>query len=235
MPQSVSALINTERKPLALATVAYILQMPASLSQSPDPQSSTTLSLLPYSDLQKEFQPIITKFLGPLTRVQSESLAPIGRQGWAGGGLGIRCGPAGLHAAATVAGQGLAAVASSQCQAAAACTSPARPPVHHPPMWPALPCVSPALPDTAPTTHTTHQQQPTHPPTHPHHCDTVFLFPSIGNAPTLMSMEDMKRVIPVFFNMSIEVHNDEAATKEWGWVQASGCRRGVCREQAAFP
>lgn len=113
---------------------------------------------------------------------------------------------------------------------------PARPCITHPC---GQPCPVSALPYlTQPQQHTHTHNPPTtttHPPTHPHHCDTVFLFPSIGNAPTLMSMEDMKRVIPVFFNMSIEVHNDEAATKEWGWVQASGCRRGVCREQAAFP
>lgn len=41
----------------------------------------------------------------------------------------------------------------------------------------------------------------------------------IGNAPTMMSWEDMKRVMPHFFNLSISVHNDPAASKEWGWVQ----------------
>ncbi len=35
----------------------------------------------------------------------------------------------------------------------------------------------------------------------------------------MMSWEDMKRVMPHFFNLSIAVHNDAAASKEWGWVQ----------------
>jgi hydroxyproline O-arabinosyltransferase len=41
----------------------------------------------------------------------------------------------------------------------------------------------------------------------------------IGNAPTLMSMADMEAVVPLWFNLSIAVHNDEGAVKEWGWVQ----------------
>lgn len=57
-----------------------------------------------------------------------------------------------------------------------------------------------------------------------------------GNAPTLMSMEDMRKVIPVWFNMSIAIHNDPEASKEWGWVQvilsksSANCCAGVyCR------
>lgn len=38
----------------------------------------------------------------------------------------------------------------------------------------------------------------------------------------MLSWEDMKRVAPIFFNMSIAVHNDPEASKEWGWVQARG-------------
>ncbi|KFM22371.1 hypothetical protein F751_0081 [Auxenochlorella protothecoides] len=41
----------------------------------------------------------------------------------------------------------------------------------------------------------------------------------IGNAPTFMSVADMKNVMPIWFNISIAVHNDEAASKAWGWVQ----------------
>lgn len=41
----------------------------------------------------------------------------------------------------------------------------------------------------------------------------------IGNAPTMMSWEDMKTVMPLFFNMSIAIHSDADASKEWGWVQ----------------
>ncbi|GAB4823622.1 hypothetical protein N2152v2_010668 [Parachlorella kessleri] len=41
----------------------------------------------------------------------------------------------------------------------------------------------------------------------------------IGNAPTLMTLEDMKRVMPIWFNLSIAVHNDPVSNKEWGWVQ----------------
>ncbi|KAK2079342.1 hypothetical protein QBZ16_003033 [Prototheca wickerhamii] len=41
----------------------------------------------------------------------------------------------------------------------------------------------------------------------------------IGNAPTLMSLDDLTRVFPVWFNLSIAIHNDEQAAKEWGWVQ----------------
>lgn len=34
-----------------------------------------------------------------------------------------------------------------------------------------------------------------------------------------MAFEDMKKVVPLWFNLSIAVHNDEEAVKEWGWVQ----------------
>ena len=47
-----------------------------------------------------------------------------------------------------------------------------------------------------------------------------------GNAPTMMSWDDMKRVMPIFFNISIAVHNDPVASKEWGWVQVCVGRRG---------
>ncbi|KAI3431793.1 hypothetical protein D9Q98_010546 [Chlorella vulgaris] len=41
----------------------------------------------------------------------------------------------------------------------------------------------------------------------------------IGNAPTMMRWEDMKAVMPLFFNMSIAIHADPDASKAWGWVQ----------------
>lgn len=41
----------------------------------------------------------------------------------------------------------------------------------------------------------------------------------IGNAPTLLSYTDLQKVVPLWFNLSIAIHNDEEAAKEWGWVQ----------------
>ncbi|KAL4519320.1 hypothetical protein Ndes2526A_g00413 [Nannochloris sp. 'desiccata'] len=41
----------------------------------------------------------------------------------------------------------------------------------------------------------------------------------IGNAPTMMSYSDLQRVVPIWFNLSIAIHNDKQAAKEWGWVQ----------------
>ena len=38
----------------------------------------------------------------------------------------------------------------------------------------------------------------------------------IGNAPTLMSLDDLTRVFPVWFNLSIAIHNDEQAAKVGG-------------------
>ncbi len=34
-----------------------------------------------------------------------------------------------------------------------------------------------------------------------------------------MAKEDMKKVFPLWFNLSIAIHNDPEASKEWGWVQ----------------
>lgn len=36
------------------------------------------------------------------------------------------------------------------------------------------------------------------------------------------------QVMPIFFNMSIAVHNDPDASKEWGWVQVGFSREGPC-------
>lgn len=44
-------------------------------------------------------------------------------------------------------------------------------------------------------------------------------FMGAGNAPTLMSVADLKRLAPVWFNMSLAVHADPDAVREWGWVQ----------------
>ena len=53
--------------------------------------------------------------------------------------------------------------------------------------------------------------------------DTEHIAP-IGNAPTMMTLDQMKSVMPLFFNLSIAVHNDPEAAKEWGWVQVRvGC------------
>lgn len=41
----------------------------------------------------------------------------------------------------------------------------------------------------------------------------------IGNAPTLMSWDDLTQVVPLWFNLSIAIHNDDEAAKAWGWVQ----------------
>ena len=34
-----------------------------------------------------------------------------------------------------------------------------------------------------------------------------------------MSMEDMKRVVPLWYNLSLMVHEDDDAVEKWGWVQ----------------
>ncbi|GAX76986.1 hypothetical protein CEUSTIGMA_g4433.t1 [Chlamydomonas eustigma] len=44
------------------------------------------------------------------------------------------------------------------------------------------------------------------------------VFP-IGNSPTYLTFEDMKRVMPIFLNYSMIVYQDADAKKEWGWVQ----------------
>jgi hypothetical protein len=41
----------------------------------------------------------------------------------------------------------------------------------------------------------------------------------IGNSPTYMAFEDMKRVMPLWMNISIAVFKDQEANKVWGWVQ----------------
>jgi len=41
----------------------------------------------------------------------------------------------------------------------------------------------------------------------------------IGSSPTIMAWDDLQKVAPVWFNLSIAVHNNPAASKEWGWVQ----------------
>lgn len=41
----------------------------------------------------------------------------------------------------------------------------------------------------------------------------------IGNAPTMLAFEDLQKVAPLWFNLSIAIHNDPQASKAWGWVQ----------------
>ena len=41
----------------------------------------------------------------------------------------------------------------------------------------------------------------------------------IGNSPTFMSLDDMKRAMPVWMNTSIAIFKDQEANKAWGWVQ----------------
>ncbi len=42
---------------------------------------------------------------------------------------------------------------------------------------------------------------------------------SAGNAPTLLSIEDMRRLMPLCLNVSLEAHRDPEANREWGWIQ----------------
>eukprot|EP00889_Picochlorum_renovo_P007333 jgi/Picre1/34363/NNA_001834.t1 len=44
------------------------------------------------------------------------------------------------------------------------------------------------------------------------------LFP-IGSSPTLLSVKDMNKIAPIWYNVSLAVHEDDEAAKEWGWVQ----------------
>eukprot|EP00198_Chlamydomonas_reinhardtii_P000268 XP_001689603.1 predicted protein [Chlamydomonas reinhardtii] len=41
----------------------------------------------------------------------------------------------------------------------------------------------------------------------------------IGNSPTFMTFEDMKKVMPTWMNVSIAVFKDQEANSVWGWVQ----------------
>ena len=44
------------------------------------------------------------------------------------------------------------------------------------------------------------------------------LYP-IGSSPTMLSWKDMKNVVPIWYNISLAVHEDEEAVKAWGWIQ----------------
>ena len=44
------------------------------------------------------------------------------------------------------------------------------------------------------------------------------LYP-IGSSPTIMAMDDLKRVVPIWYDLSLKVHEDEVAVEAWGWVQ----------------
>ena len=41
----------------------------------------------------------------------------------------------------------------------------------------------------------------------------------IGNSPTYMTFDDMKKVMPTWMNVSIAVFKDQEANSVWGWVQ----------------
>lgn len=41
----------------------------------------------------------------------------------------------------------------------------------------------------------------------------------IGNSPTFMTFEAMKRVMPIWMNTSIAIFKDTEASQAWGWVQ----------------
>ena len=40
-----------------------------------------------------------------------------------------------------------------------------------------------------------------------------------GNAPTLLSWQDLKRVCPQWLNTSLAIYNDKESRAAWGWVQ----------------
>lgn len=44
------------------------------------------------------------------------------------------------------------------------------------------------------------------------------LYP-IGSSPTMLSLKDMKKIVPIWYNISLAVHEDDEAVKAWGWVQ----------------
>lgn len=49
----------------------------------------------------------------------------------------------------------------------------------------------------------------------------------IGNSPTFMTFEDMKKVMPTWMNVSIAVFKDQEANSVWGWVQVRAACVGV--------
>lgn len=44
------------------------------------------------------------------------------------------------------------------------------------------------------------------------------LYP-IGSSPTMLSWKDMKNIVPIWYNVSLAVHEDDEAAKAWGWIQ----------------
>lgn len=44
------------------------------------------------------------------------------------------------------------------------------------------------------------------------------LYP-IGSSPTIMTMADLKRVVPIWYDLSLKVHEDDEAVEKWGWIQ----------------
>jgi hydroxyproline O-arabinosyltransferase len=41
----------------------------------------------------------------------------------------------------------------------------------------------------------------------------------IGNAPTMVSTEVLEKTVPLWYDLALAIHNDEEASKAWGWVQ----------------
>eukprot|EP00879_Flechtneria_rotunda_P031166 GHRR01034020.1.p1 GENE.GHRR01034020.1~~GHRR01034020.1.p1 ORF type:complete len:303 (+),score=76.00 GHRR01034020.1:478-1386(+) len=41
----------------------------------------------------------------------------------------------------------------------------------------------------------------------------------IGNSPTFLSMKQMRELMPIWHNMSVEIFKDKEANQKWGWVQ----------------
>jgi hypothetical protein len=159
---------------------------------------------------KKEYLPITAKFLGPITRVEAEQIAPIG-EAW----LGNRVARLTKPTCSCVAVSALAGQRSSLAHSKRACTA------LHVHMQHCLGRDEAHGTANSATLMRTRRACLLHP------CPRAsrlllaslrWLCPA-GNAPTLMSMADMRRVMPVWFNVSIAVHNDPDSSKEWGWVQ----------------
>jgi hypothetical protein len=41
----------------------------------------------------------------------------------------------------------------------------------------------------------------------------------IGSSPTIMTLKDLKTVVPLWYDLSLKVHEDDDAVDAWGWVQ----------------
>eukprot|EP00877_Chromochloris_zofingiensis_P001819 jgi/Chrzof1/11638/Cz06g03080.t1 len=41
----------------------------------------------------------------------------------------------------------------------------------------------------------------------------------IGNSPTFLTTQQMKQVVPIWYNLSVAIYKDKEANSKWGWVQ----------------